>query len=120
MFKLFSIRAVLISALLVIGFAIAAPSASAGDPQIDAAKAQGLVGETIDGYLGLTDAVTRDASLKRKVNEINARRRALFTQLAEDSGTTVEQVARVTGEKQLANAAPGQMIMGEDGVWTEK
>lgn len=119
MFKLISLRAFLISAMLALVFVIAAPSASAGDPQIDAAKTDGSVGERIDGYLGLT-GLEVDVSLKRKIDDINARRRALYVNLARDSGTTVEQVARVTGEKQIANARPGHKVMDETGSWLTK
>ncbi len=119
MLRLFSIRAFLISFVLAAGLILTAPAVSAGDPQIDAAKAQGIVGERIDGYLALT-VLEADPALKRKVADINARRRALYARLAERSGATVEQVARVTGEKQLANAAPGQKIMDDTGRWTEK
>lgn len=93
--------------------------ASAGDPQIEAAQTQGVVGERIDGYLGIVSGNV-DPALMRKVNEINNKRRALYDQTARDTGTTTAQVARIAGEKQIAKANPGEFIMNEDGAWVQK
>ncbi len=110
----------LIAIVAVAGLAsLFAGSASAGDPQIEAAQKQGVVGERIDGFLGIVDGSV-DPALLRRVNEINNKRRALYDQLAKDTGTTVEQVARVTGEKQISKASKGEYVMGEDGTWTKK
>lgn len=114
-----SMRAVLTALLLAVGLSLASPMASAGDPQIDAAKVAGLVGERADGYLGLVDG-SSDAAVRRKVNEVNAKRRALFERLSRDTGTTVEQVGFVTGEKQIANTPSGQYYMNANGQWVRK
>ena len=111
-------RILMIAFALATAAVIAAPVASAGAPQIDAAKSQGVVGERIDGYLGIVGSA--DASLRRKVQEINAKRRAVYTKLAGQTNTTVEQVARVTGEKQIAGTARGEFYMDESGSWTRK
>ncbi len=110
----------LAAAVLIAGAAIAfSAPASAGDPQIDAAKAQGIVGERIDGYLGIVDA-SADASLTRKVQDINNKRRAAYDDLASQTNTTPQQVARVTGEKLVSEAAPGEYIMDDSGTWKQK
>ncbi|RIJ17565.1 DUF1318 domain-containing protein [Henriciella mobilis] len=111
---------ILITAVLVAGAAVMfAGSANAGDPQIEAAKDQGVVGERIDGYLGIVDGGA-DASLMRLVQDINNKRRAAYDKLAEQTGTTTEQVARVTGEKLISQAARGEYVMDESGTWTKK
>ena len=115
----FLIRTLLILVAFVGLLATLAGPASAGDPQIDAAQEQGVVGERIDGYLGVVSGNV-DPSLLRKINEINNKRRALYDDLARETGTTIEQVARLTGEKQIAKAPPGTYVMGEDGVWKLK
>lgn len=93
--------------------------ASAGGPVIEQAQADGLVGERIDGYLGLVDP-NAAPDIRRRVNEINAQRRTLYGQLARREGVPVEQVARLTGEKQIQNAARGEFVMRDDGRWTRK
>lgn len=110
----------LISVLLVAGVAItlAAP-ASAGDPQIEAAKQQGVVGERIDGYLGIVDGGA-DATLTRLVQDINNKRRAVYDDLASETKTTPQQVARVSGEKLTGSASAGEFIMDDSGTWKQK
>lgn len=112
-------RALFVGFFLAFALAVSAPGASAGDPQIDAAKSAGIVGERVDGYLGFV-ADSPDASLQRRVNEINAKRRALYQQLARDTGTTIEQVGALTGEKQIANAQSGEYYMNAAGQWIRK
>ena len=41
---------------LALSSLVIAPAAFAGDPQIDAAKERGVVGERVDGYLGFVNA----------------------------------------------------------------
>ncbi len=109
----------LIAALAILAFgAVAVPVAHAGNPQIEAAIAAGDVGERIDGYLGIVG--TADAATKRKVQEVNNKRRAVYDKLAAQRGATIEQVAYLTGEKQIAKAAPGTFIMDASGNWVKK
>lgn len=104
--------------LSLLGVSAVSP-AFAGSPVIEQAQQDGKVGERIDGYLGLVDPDVDD-SIRRRVNEINAQRRTLYGRLASEAGVPIEQVARLTGEKQIARAAPGEFFMGEDGRWTKK
>ncbi|MEM1389936.1 MAG: YdbL family protein [Pseudomonadota bacterium] len=97
----------------------ALPYASAGGPVIEKAQRDGLVGERIDGYLGVVDQ-SADSDIKRRVNEINAQRRTLYGQLARQEGVPIETVARLTGEKQIARAPSGSFVMRENGGWTRK
>ena len=119
MTMILSFRNVLVGLFLVLAMAIAAPTASAADPVIEAAKAAGVVGERADGYLGLVSG-DAEAAVKRRVNEINAKRRALFERLARETSTTVQEVGIITGEKQYAQTASGHFFMGADGRWTRK
>ncbi|WP_300391450.1 YdbL family protein [Henriciella sp.] len=111
---------ILAAALIIAGgAAVLSAPASAGDPQIEAAKDQGVVGERIDGYLGIVDGGA-DASLMRRVKDINNKRRAAYDDLAKQTNTTTEQVARVTGEKLVSQAGPGEYVMDESGSWSKK
>jgi len=116
---LLPIRAIFIGFVLTLAVSLAAPSASAGDPVIDAAISQGVVGERVDGYLGLVTG-SADAAIQRKVNEVNAKRRAVYERLARETGTTVEQVGIVTGEKQIAKTVSGAYYMDASGRWVQK
>ncbi|MEM9739102.1 MAG: YdbL family protein [Pseudomonadota bacterium] len=95
-------------------------TADAQGTEIEAAKSAGVVGERIDGYLGIVDDGAIDVSLRRRLNEINARRRAAYDEIAADAGATVAEVARVTGEKQIERVIAGQFYMDEGGRWVRK
>jgi len=113
-----ALRTLLISMSLALAAFAFAPAASAGDPVIDAAISSGTVGERIDGYLGVVG--TADATTVRKVQDINNRRRAVYEQTARDNNTTVQIVAQLAGEKQIAKLKPGQFYMNDSGVWQSK
>ena len=104
--------------LALTSFAIA-PAAFAGDPQIDAAKERGIVGEQIDGYLGFVTLDGAEPSLKRKVDEINAKRRGLYQKLADNSGASPAQVAMLTGMKQIEKASPDALVVDTTGAWVK-
>jgi uncharacterized protein len=113
-----ALRTLLISISLALAAFAFAPTASAGDPVIDAAISSGTVGERIDGYLGVVG--TADATTVRKVQDINNRRRAVYEQTAKDNNTTVQIVAQLAGEKQIAKLSLGQFYMDDSGVWQSK
>lgn len=111
------LRTLILSLVLVFGGL--AYAQGPGDPQIETARAEGVIGERIDGYLGVVGAA--DAEIIRKVQDINNRRRALYEQTAQETGTTVQQVARIAGEKQLAERVrPGEFYMDESGSWKRR
>ncbi|MBX9727700.1 MAG: YdbL family protein [Sphingopyxis sp.] len=96
---------------------VAAPASAQRDPAYAAARAAGQVGEMPDGYLGFPSAPS--AEVRRIVDDINIRRRAEYTRLAQTSpgGATVEQVAFVTGCNLIARTVPGERYMSPDGSW---
>lgn len=98
-----------------------AGAAMAQDAAIEQAKAQGVVGEMYTGYLGFPDASKASADLKRRVDEVNARRLALYTKTSQDSGQPVATIAALTAEKQIARAAGGEIVKpGATDAWTKK
>lgn len=105
-------------ALAVAGFSSIASKANAQPSALETAKTEGVVGEQVDGYLGIRGPV--DASLRRKVSEINAKRRAVYEELAMSDNTTAAKVARVTGEMQIRRAASGEFFVDEGGNWVQK
>jgi uncharacterized protein YdbL (DUF1318 family) len=94
---------------IVAGTALAGP--------LDDAKAAGLVGEKIDGYVG---AVTGDVSVQALIDEVNAGRKAKYAEIAGKRGAPVDAVAAIAGKKLIERAAGGQFVMGSDGQWTQK
>ena len=93
------------AAVIVAGFAVGA-QAQATDPAVTAAIASGVVGEQVDGYLGFAKAGSPD--LKAKVEALNIKRRAAYTDLAAKTGVSVKDAAQATGCRTLGRLADGR------------
>ena len=93
---------------------------SAGDLKagpLDDAKSQGLVGEQSDGYLG---AVSGDGSVQGLINDINAKRKAKYEEIAKKRGAPTEAVAQIAGKKLVERTPAGQYVRGSDGQWKQR
>lgn len=106
------------TAVLFLGMFAAAHAQA--DPAIDQAKAQGVVGEAYTGYLAIVQPGKASADLKRRVDEVNAKRLSIYTATAGDKGVPVQTVAALTGEKLIARAGAGEMVMPQGQSWTKK
>lgn len=105
-----------IAALLLAAAPAAAQSATEA---VEQAKVEGVVGERVDGYLGfVADEARQD--LVDEVEEINIRRRAAYTRLADQQGTSIDVVARLTAEKLIANLPAGQWYKNANNQWVQK
>lgn len=85
------------------------------DPAYAAARAAGQVGEQPDGYLGVVGAGSAD--LRALVSNINIQRKSAYTQKAQASGATVEQLAFTSGCNLIAQTRPGEKYKTPDGAW---
>ena len=94
---------------------IAAPAHAQRDPAYAAARAAGEVGEKMDGYLGIVGAET--AALRRLVNDINIKRRAVYSQKAQASNATLEEYALAAGCQAILATTPGEKYQAPDGSW---
>jgi uncharacterized protein len=101
--------------LLLLGLGIGPAHAGA----LEDAKAEGLVGERIDGYVGVVDSGA-PGSVTSMVKEINAEREAKYAQIAKKQGAPVEAVAQIAGKKLIERAPKGEYVMGADGKWQQK
>ncbi|MCQ8104459.1 YdbL family protein [Methylomonas sp. SURF-2] len=78
------------------------------------AKAAGLVGELMNGYLGLVDG-NAPADVKALVDSINAQRRAEYQRIAAKNGVPAEEVAKLTAQKVIGQAAGGHFVQTPSG-----
>ena len=106
--------AIAMAAAAVLGGLSVAASAQR-DPAYAAARAGGEVGEQPDGYLGLVGAASGD--LRALVNNINIQRKSAYTQKAQASGATVEQLAFTSGCNLILQTNPGEKYKTPNGVW---
>lgn len=94
---------------------IAAPAQAQRDPAYAAARAAGLVGEKMDGYLGIVGPET--AELRRLVNDINIKRRAVYAEKAQENNVTLEEYAFSTGCQLILKTVPGEKYEAPGGTW---
>lgn len=72
---------------------------------VQAAIAAAQVGERADGYLGVRGSVS--AQVRDEVDQINIKRRALYTSRASERGVAVEAIAAATACQTLPRTAAG-------------
>ena len=97
---------------------LAAPASAQRDPAYAAARSSGQVGEQSDGYLGIVGAASPE--LRALVSNINIQRKAKYTQSAQASGATVEQMAFTSGCNLIEQTVPGEKYRDPDGVWRSR
>lgn len=86
---------------------------------LDAAKAQGWIGERRDGYIGLASTAA-PAEAQALVDTVNAERREAYQAVAAQNGVPREQVEALAGQKLIGRAAPGTFVMDASGRWIRK
>ncbi|MEO0907431.1 MAG: YdbL family protein [Pseudomonadota bacterium] len=102
-------------AAMVVATGFATPAAAQRDPAYAAARANGTVGEQTDGYLGIVGAET--PQLRDLVNNINIRRRAVYTRQAREHNATLNEYATTAGCAAIARTSPGEKYQAPDGSW---
>ena len=94
---------------------LATPAFAQRDPAYAAARAAGQVGEKMDGYLGIVGAST--PALQAIVNDINIKRRAVYSERAKATNATLEEYALTAGCQAIMATSPGEKYQAPDGSW---
>lgn len=84
---------------------------------LEQAKQQGLVGETLSGYLA---PVKQGAEAQALVKRINEGREQQYQQVAKSNQVSTDDVAKLAGQKLVARAATGEYVRGINGQWLQK
>ncbi|MDP5104386.1 MAG: YdbL family protein [Erythrobacter sp.] len=103
-----------ITALAAIGL-VAGPALAQRDPAYAAARASGKIGEQADGYLGIVADAT--PALQKLVDDINIKRKAVYTQKSSENKATIEAYALTSGCIAVAATTPGEKYRAPDGTW---
>ena len=111
------VRNMALAALIVLGGAGTA-LAQAGDAAVSRAKADGIVGEQADGYLGFAKAGSGEVTAA--VDAINIKRRQIYTDIAARQGATVQEVAAARGCDQLVKRVTAGQVYKGGGGWETK
>jgi uncharacterized protein YdbL (DUF1318 family) len=104
-------------AALLLALVLTVSDRTARADALDDAKAQGLVGEQADGYVG---AVEGAGGVQALIDEINAKRKAAYADIAAQRGAPTEAVAQIAGKKLIERTPKGQFVRGSNGQWTER
>jgi len=103
-----------IAGTLSLGLLLAAAQALA--LELHDAKSQGLVGETVNGYIG---AVKSSPEVNALVQDINAKRKAEYERIAKQNGIAISDVEALAGKKAIDKTPPGQYV-NVTGSWMKK
>ena len=94
---------------------LASPALAQRDPVYASARASGQIGEKIDGYLGYVGSPS--AELRKVVDDLNIKRRALYSERASAANATVEEYAFTSGCRLILQTVPGEKYQAPDGSW---
>jgi uncharacterized protein YdbL (DUF1318 family) len=84
---------------------------------LDEAKANGLVGEQNDGYVGVVSNTPEASALAAEVNE---KRKEAYGKVAQKNGIAIAKVAELAGKKLIEKVAPGGYYQAASGQWVKK
>jgi uncharacterized protein YdbL (DUF1318 family) len=105
----------LIAGAVALAAGLGAAQAQSRDPAYAAARAAGQVGEKMDGYLGLVGGGSSE--LRAMVDDLNIKRRSLYSQKAQAQHATGEEYAFTSGCLLIAQTSPGEKYQAPDGSW---
>ena len=94
---------------------VAAPAMAQRDPAYAAARANGTIGEQPDGYLGIVGQAT--PALQRLVDDINIKRRAVYSRKARENSATLEAYSLTAGCQAIARTVAGEKYQAPSGEW---
>jgi uncharacterized protein len=86
---------------------------------LEEAKAQGVVGEQPNGYLGIVQPGA-SAEVQALVNDVNQKRRQMYGDIARRNSTKLEAVEMLAGKTAIDNTRPGNFVRSPSGQWVKK
>ena len=105
--------------MLVIAAAAMGMGAAASAQDSASLRASGQVGEQANGYLGVVGSPPPE--VRSKVDAINIKRRAHYTEVAAKRSAKIEEVGATMACDIFANSVlPGQYYRLSDGVWRKR
>jgi hypothetical protein len=111
---------IIFKSIIVVSFLFSSTVFAIG---LDDAKQQGLIGERDNGYLGIVtmqevrDKVQPDTQIL--IDDINAKRKAVYVKLAKKNGITLQQVEKLAAAKAYEKTNSGHYLW-INSKWTKK
>ena len=103
---------------ILIGALLMAGAVSVFAMDLDQAKQQGLVGEQMNGYLGIVSGAS--AEVKALVSDINDKRKQNYQSIAKKNSLDLGTVEKLAGQKAIERTAPGNFVQSSSGSWVKK
>lgn len=114
--NLIKFRLLLAGMLLALSLPVLAMNLQQAMAALSQAKAQGMVGEQPNGYLGV---IQSNADSEAVVKLINDARRAEYSRMAKQNNIAVADIEAIAGQKAIEKTANGHFIL-IDGKWIQK
>ena len=117
-------RRFVLAGIAALGLALSATLAvaQATDTVLAQARANGLIGEQADGYLGFVPGAAISADLRGRVDQNNIQRRQLYTRRATERSVSVNEMAAAVACEvfQRPRIAVGERYRDEAGQWRQR
>lgn len=117
-------RRFVLAGIAALGLALSATLAvaQATDTVLAQARANGLIGEQADGYLGFVPGAAISADLRGRVDQNNIQRRQLYTRRATERSVSVNEMAAAVACEvfQRPRIAIGERYRNEAGQWRQR
>jgi uncharacterized protein YdbL (DUF1318 family) len=104
-----------------LGDPVQAPGAQlfAIEPEVEAARNDGLVGERYDGLLGLTPG-HEDPATQQLVSQVNDNRLAAYSAIAAERNAPLPDVQVLAAQARIDAAPQGTLVLLQNGQWRRK
>lgn len=106
-----------ILSVLAVVFCMLATPVLAQNLTLDEAESRGLVGEQLNGYLGIVQSAP---GVQKLVDDINLKRKQLYRDVARKNVIPLAAVEELAGRKAIEKAAPGEYVQNPNGQWVRK
>ncbi|MEQ9815003.1 MAG: YdbL family protein [Azospirillaceae bacterium] len=84
---------------------------------LDQARSQGLVGERLDGLIGV---VQNAPGVQALVDSVNAQRMVRYREIASSTNAPLAAVQAQAGQTLIGRAQPGWYVQSSSGSWTQR
>lgn len=87
---------------------------------VNDAKAQGIVGEMADGFVGVRDEGRMTPAIRAAISTMNAGRAELYREAAASAGTDAAAAGASSFQQRFGSIPAGQWYRDASGTWRQK
>ncbi|MBN8552139.1 MAG: DUF1318 domain-containing protein [Caulobacterales bacterium] len=87
---------------------------------VNQAKADGIIGEMSDGYVGVRLEARMTPAIRAAMGEMNAGRAELYRQAGQSTGTTAAAAGASSYQQRFSSIPAGQWYRDDAGTWRQR